>query len=152
MTIGKDKIEVFITAYLRLNCASSAYRLTYPHKAKRWKKATIHNAAYKLMKTEKVKLRLAEVRAELEEELHFGRRAAFEMYKEIYELGIKPTGQHDNMQLSAAKAAVDSMAKLFGLLVDKKEVVKDIRDDFEEQLKREVDDTNREQVLPVQSK
>ncbi|NIP32705.1 hypothetical protein GWN26_06580, partial [Candidatus Saccharibacteria bacterium] len=108
MAISNEKLEVFVREYLETNCASDAYRAAHPKQAARWKQKTIHNAAYKLMQMEKVKARLAEVRKELEEQLYFGVREAFKKYEEIYKLGKTPSGKDGNMQLSAAKGAVDS--------------------------------------------
>jgi len=125
MAISNEKVEIFIKEYLESDNATNAYRVTYPSKAKRWKPATLTNAAYKLLNNKKVKERLAEVRKELEDQLYFGVRAAFE--------------------LAAAKGAVDSQARLFGLLVDKTIVRVDVRDEFEEQLKAEMNNDKEKQ-------
>jgi len=145
MAISNEKVEIFIKEYLESDNATNAYRVTYPSKAKRWKPATLTNAAYKLLNNKKVKERLAEVRKELEDQLYFGVRAAFEKYEKIYQMGITPSGEHDNLSLAAAKGAVDSQARLFGLLVDKTIVRVDVRDEFEEQLKAEMNNDKEKQ-------
>lgn len=139
MAISNEKIEIFIKEYLETDNATNAYRLTYPSKAKRWKSATLTNAAYKLLNNKKVKDRLAEVRKELEDQLYFGVRAAYEKYEKIYLMGLNK----ESPNLAAAKGAVDSQARLFGLLVDKTIVRVDVRDDFEDKLKKEMNNEEK---------
>ena len=111
-------IDRFITEYIKSDNASAAYRIAFP-KSLKWKDKTVHNRASELLNSGEVQGRLKELEQELKEETLMTAKQAYEKYERIFDKGLEIE------QLSPAKGAVDSQAKLCGLLVDKQDITSD---------------------------
>ena len=108
------KQEAFSTEYVTLGNASEAYRRAYD--AANMQLATIHARASELLKHGGVAVRIAELKADLakDNEITFGEIAA--ALRATYEAALKAN------QFSAAVSAYMGLAKLGGLLVEKREI------------------------------
>jgi phage terminase small subunit len=107
------KQEVFACAYVETNNASDAYRRAY--NCEKMQPQSIHVNACKLLKDTKVALRIEELR-----QIHAQRHGVTvdsltKMMRDAYDLAM-------NGQPAAAVSAVLGMAKLHGLIVEKKHV------------------------------
>lgn len=107
------KQEKFCQKYIELGNASQAYRLAYPSSQK-WKENVVHSKASELLKNGKVLARVSELQEE---------------HRERHDITVDSLTQMliDDRQLayqvgnpSAAVAAVNGIAKLHGLVIDKK--------------------------------
>jgi phage terminase small subunit len=107
--------ELFCREYIKTGNASAAYRAVSPN-AKNWKDETVWRAAKRMMDVSKVGTRIAELQAQ----------AARSSVVTVDSLNLKLENiivdAHEDKQFAVCVAAVMGQAKLFGFLVDKKEI------------------------------
>jgi phage terminase small subunit len=108
------KQEAFAAEYVAIGNASEAYRRSYD--ATNMQPATIHARASELLNHGRVAVRIAELKAGLatDNEITFGEIAA--ALRATYEAALKAN------QCSAAVSACMGLARLGGLLVEKRQV------------------------------
>ncbi len=124
-----EKQENFCKNYiLNGGNATQAYKAVYG--CKNYKQESIEQVACRTLKNVKVMSRIEELKKPKEKEFVFKREQAFNKYERIYDEGLEKVmeyrGEDTTIEkgacnLSAAKGAIDSQCKLFGLLIDKSE-------------------------------
>ena len=115
----KDKLthfqEQFCREYIKTGNASEAYRTVSPN-AKNWMEKTAWERASVMMRRNKVKTRIAELQE----------HAAFRAQETVDSLGVELNemldGARELKRYDIGVAAIMGKAKLFGFLVDKKEI------------------------------
>lgn len=115
----KDKLthfqEQFCREYIKTGNASEAYRTVSP-KAKNWLDATVWERASVMMRRNKVATRIAELQE----------HAALRAQETVDSLGVELNemldGARELKRYDIGVAAIMGKAKLFGFLVDKKEI------------------------------
>ncbi len=119
--------EVFCALIIKGESQSDAYRQAY--QPKRASDKTIHEKASRLMAEDKVKARIAELRAPVIEEAQLTLSAHLASLKEIRDKAM------EKEQLSAAVSAEVSRGKASGLYVDKiEDVTKLTREEREQRI------------------
>ncbi len=108
------KQEAFAAEYVAIGNASEAYRRAYD--ATNMQTATVHARASELLNHGRVAVRIAELKVDVaaDNEITFGEIAA--ALRATYEAALKAN------QCSAAVSACMGLAKLGGLLVEKRQV------------------------------
>ena len=117
--MAKDKLthfqEQFCLEYIKTGNASEAYRTVSP-KAKNWLDATVWERASVMMRRNKVATRIAELQE----------HAALRAQETVDSLGVELNemldGARELKRYDIGVAAIMGKAKLFGFLVDKKEI------------------------------
>lgn len=112
------KQEAFAQAYVETSNASEAYRRAYPA-SRKWKPETLHPQASKLLADPKVATRVAEIQAGHAERHEITVDSITEMLKTVF------NGAAESEQWSAASSAALGIAKLHGLIIEKKHVTGD---------------------------
>lgn len=108
------KQEAFCQAIVSGMSQADAYRSAYD--AGRMKAETVQNKAHVLMKNGEVRVRVEALRAPVVEELRYDLKTAMKEAMEAYEVA------KDRGNGGAMVAATTLRAKLYGLLVERKEV------------------------------
>lgn len=90
-------------------CPTEAYRQS-AFASDNMKDATIHNSAYKLMKIDEIRARIAEIRKEIQAESGITAKAVTDMLLSDRQIA------HDSRQAGAAVSATMGIAKVNGLL------------------------------------
>ncbi len=109
-----EKQERFCRAYLETGNASQAYRLAYDTRAS--KPTTVNRSAAELMDNPKIAARIAELRQPVVERAQYSLMHAMRDARGAYEVAKKKGNG------GAMVAAATLMAKLHGLLVERREV------------------------------
>ena len=117
--MDKDKLthfqEQFCREYIKTGNASAAYRAVSPN-AKKWMEKTVWERASVMMRRNKVKTRIAELQEK-------GSQAALVTVTGLNQKLVEIMQEaRDDQQYAVCVAAIMGQAKLFGFLVDKKEI------------------------------
>ena len=107
--------EIFAQCLVKGLTQADAYREAYP-KSKKWKDTSLHPKASTLSKSDKIRARVAEIRAPVVETIQYGLLDAMIEAKRAMDLA------EDSGQAGAMVAAVQLRAKLNALLVERKEI------------------------------
>lgn len=114
-----NKQEKFCQLYIESGIAADAYRGSYD--TSNHKENTIHRNAHKLLNNDKVLARIGQL-----QEKHAERHnITIDFLTEKY-LGLLAKAENEN-KIEAGKGILDSLGKLHGLMVDKKQVNGNIR-------------------------
>ena len=130
------KQEAFAQAYVRLGDQAAAYREVYDTENMLAK--TVHEAASRLANSCKVAARISDIQANLAEKTEVTVEAITDMLNSAYDKAIA------NGQPSAAVAAAMGLAKVHGLLVEKRQTVNVTRSTAD------VDDRIRQLLAPAE--
>ena len=105
-----DRIEIFCNEFIKTNNQRKSYRAAYPS-AERWSDEAVDSKASAFAKTDKVLIRLAEIRAEIENDNKIDRNEIIEQLKSIGFADIS----HEAIKPSDKIKALELMVKMLGM-------------------------------------
>ena len=115
-----ERVQIFAQALHCRETKTNAYRIMHPV-SKRWKDSTVHVKACLWAKTAQVKAKLAELQAQSAERSNTTVDSIDSMHKEAFEIA------KESKQAAAMTASAQNLAKLHGLIIDKKELSGNIK-------------------------